>query len=343
MAALANARRQACCADSSPSDGDEQLTFALLPAFARDRWAQAWYGPRAPDRRKGRNVMAEAKVRGVTLYYEVIGNAGAWIALTPGSRRACDELRPLSEMLAGQGYRVLLHDRRNCGRSDVGFEATGSEHEIWADDLHALCRHVGAVPVFAGGSSAGARLALLYALRHTDATKGLLLWRVTGGRHAAQKLAHQYYGAYAELARSGGMAAVCASEHFAAGIAARPSNRERLMAMTPEDFIAVMDVWRENFLAAADLPVVGATEAQLRGLPTPACIVSGNDMVHTPATARRAAALIPASELHDDVVEKRRDDDLLPEWDQNDWKAKEPRLAEIFGAFLNRVEPIRGG
>jgi pimeloyl-ACP methyl ester carboxylesterase len=282
--------------------------------------------------------MAEAKVRGVTLHYETFGKAGPWITLTPGSRRPLDEQIPMAEALAREGYRVLLCDRRNCGASEVGIEATGSEHEIWADDLDALSRQVGASPIYAGGCSAGARLALLFALRHPDAVKGLLLWRVTGGAHAAQKLAHQYYGAYAELAKSGGMAAVCASEHFAAGIKLRPSNRDRLMAMKPEDFIAVMEVWRKNFLAAADLPVVGATEAQLRGMKMPVCIIAGNDKVHTPVTARKAASLIPRTELHDDVVEKRADDNLLDDWDQADWKAKEPRIVAIFTAFLKKAE-----
>lgn len=281
--------------------------------------------------------MAEAKVRGVTLHYEVIGNSGPWITLTPGSRRACDELVPMAQRLAQRGNRVLLHDRRNCGRSEVGIEASGSEHETWADDLRELCAHVGASSIYAGGCSAGARLALLYALRHPAAASGLLVWRVTGGQHAAQKLAHQYYGAYIDLARSGGMAAVCASEHFAACIAARPSNRDRLMGMKPEEFIAVMEVWRENFLAASDLPVVGATEAQLRGLKIPACIIAGNDKIHTPVAARRAAQFIARSELHDDVVEKRADDNLLDDWDQQAWKTQEGRIVDIFSAFLQRT------
>jgi pimeloyl-ACP methyl ester carboxylesterase len=281
--------------------------------------------------------MAEAKVRGVTLYYEVIGNAGPWITLTPGSRRPSDELVPMAQMLARHGYRVLLHDRRNCGRSEVGIEASGSEHETWADDLRELCAQVGAVPVYAGGCSAGARLALLFSLRHPAAASGLLLWRVTGGQHAAQKLAQQYYGDYIALAKSGGMAAVCASEHFAGRIAARPSNRDRLMAMNPDDFIAVMETWRQNFLAASDLPVVGATEAQLRGLRIPACIIAGNDKVHTPVAARRAAEFITRSAFHDDVVEKRADDNLLDDWDQQDWKAKEGRIVDIFAAFLKQA------
>src|SRR5258705_8665984 len=137
--------------------------------------------------------MAEAKVRGITLYYEVIGNAGPWIALTPGSRRSSDELAPLSGMLARHGYRVLLHDRRNCGRYDVCIEARGSEHEVWADDLHDLCGELGAVPIYAGGSSAGARLALLFALRHPAARKGLVLLRGTRGHAAAPKIPHQHF------------------------------------------------------------------------------------------------------------------------------------------------------
>jgi pimeloyl-ACP methyl ester carboxylesterase len=281
--------------------------------------------------------MAEAQVRNVTLTYEIIGDRGDWIALTPGSRRSYDELVPISKLLAAQGYRVLLHDRRNCGRSEVGIEARGSEHEIWADDLHALCQKVGATPVYAGGASAGARLALLFALRHPAAVKGLLLWRVTGGQHAAQKLAQQYYGSFMEMAKTGGMAAVCASEHFSECIKARPSNRDRLMAMKPEDFIAVMNTWRENFLQAANLPVVGATEDQLRGLRIPACIICGNDQVHTPVAARKAAALISGTEFHDDVVTKHPDNDLLKEWDAKEWKDKEGRLVEIFSTFLKRV------
>lgn len=285
--------------------------------------------------------MAEARVRGVTLYYQVIGTGGPWIALTPGARRPYDELVPIGRLLAERGYRVLLHDRRNCGRSEVGIEASGSEHEIWADDLHELARQLEAASIYVGGSSAGARLALLVALRHPAAVKGLLLWRVTGGRHAVEKLAHQYYGSFMEMARKGGMAAVCASDHFAACIAARPSNRDRLMAMKPDELIGVMGTWRENFLRAAELPVVGATEEQLRAMDIPVCIVAGNDKVHTPATARKMASLIRRSELHDDVVVKRPDDDLLEEWDQVEWKAKQGQLADIFGAFLARVE--RGG
>ena len=201
--------------------------------------------------------MSEATIRGVLINYEIIGSQGPWIALTPGSRRNYSEFVPLAHRLAQSKLRVLLHDRRNCGASEVAIEAIGSENEIWADDLFALARHVGADSIYAGGASAGARLAILYGLRHPNALSGLLLWRVTGGAFAAETLAETYYGMYMKIAARGGMAAVCESDHFRACIQARPQNRERLIAMDPAHFIAIITDWRDDFLRSAKRPVVG--------------------------------------------------------------------------------------
>ena len=280
--------------------------------------------------------MAEAVIRGVTINYQVVGDHGPWIALTPGSRRAYDELVPLAELLAARGNRVLLHDRRNCGASEVGIEPLGSEHEIWADDLYELCSQLGALPIYAGGSSAGARLAILFALRHKQAVQGLLLWRVTGGKAATEKLAKQYYGDFIDIARRDGMEGVCRSEHFAQGIARRPSNRERLMRMTPDEFISVMELWRGAFIEAGNLPIIGATEEDLHSMTAPACVIAGNDVIHTPETAARFAQLVPKAEFHDDVVEKRAPGELRPEWDPREWREQEPRIAGIFADFIER-------
>ena len=282
--------------------------------------------------------MPEAVVRGVHINYEVIGAQGPFIALTPGSRRSYAELVGLSKAIAAHGYRVLLHDRRNCGASDVAFDGSGSEHEVWADDLYALAKQLDAAPLYVGGSSAGARLAILFAIRHPDALRGLLLWRVTGGQEAVDRLAENYYGQFIKLARAGGMQAVADSEHFRECIAARPSNRERIMATNVDEFIKVMTSWREAFLKSATLPIVGATEAKLNAIKAPACLIAGNDVIHTPATARKAARLIPNSELHDDVVQKRADDQLLKDWDRKEWRDAEPRMAQIYADFLKRAE-----
>lgn len=276
--------------------------------------------------------MPTATVRGVTIKYEVLGEEGPWVALSPGGRNAMGNVRSLARRIADGGYRVVIHDRRNCGASDVVIEGEDSEYEIWADDLHALLGQLDALPAFVGGSSSGCRLSLLFALRHPEAVAGLLLWRVTGGGFAARRLAEKYYGLYIRTAREGGMKAVCGTEEFAERIAARPENRGRLMAMDPDAFIAVMSHWLAYFEAGADLPVIGVTEAELRSLSVPACIVPGNDNTHPPAVAETAHRFIAGSELHP-LMDEVLDIDTTP---FEDWDAKEADLAKIFLDFLKK-------
>jgi pimeloyl-ACP methyl ester carboxylesterase len=280
--------------------------------------------------------MPETLVRGVAIHYEVFGDRGPWIALTPGSRRGHEELVPMAQALAGNGCRVLLHDRRNCGSSDVSVEPLGSEYEIWADDLHALSQQLDALPMYVGGCSSGARLSILFGLRHPDALKGLLLWRVTGGRHASEKLAEQYYGRFIRVAAAGGMQAVAETDHFQACIAAKPSNREKLLAMDVRTFTEIMEMWREHFIRAANMPIIGATEEELQGIKVPVCLIAGNDRVHSPDTARKIARLLPNCEFHEDLVPQYPEDSLLQEWDRKEWAKAEPQMIEIFSSFLAR-------
>ncbi|MEM7365636.1 MAG: alpha/beta hydrolase, partial [Pseudomonadota bacterium] len=91
--------------------------------------------------------------RGPTsIHYEVLGESGPWVVLTPGGRQGLEAVRGLGERIRDAGYQVLLHDRRNCGASYVSIEDdTQSEQEIWADDVHALLLQLDALPVIAGG------------------------------------------------------------------------------------------------------------------------------------------------------------------------------------------------
>ena len=225
----------------------------------------------------------------------------------------------------------------------MAFDGSGSEHEVWADDLHELggnsmrCRCSSAALRPARGSP------ILFAFRHPKALRGLLLWRLTGGQQAVDRLAENYYGKFIKIARAGGMQAVCESEHFAECIKARPANRERLLRIDLDEFIKVMTYWRECFLQSATLPIVGATEAQLRGIVAPVCLIAGNDVVHTPATARKAAELIPNSELHDDVVEKRSDDNLREDWDpQGMAQCRAAHGGNLFRVPQARSSPVSG-
>lgn len=277
--------------------------------------------------------MPVTTVRGVEINYEILGERGPWVALQPGGRRGLAGVKSLGQKIAEAGHRVLVYDRRNCGASSVSFDGGNSENEVWADDLHQLLLQLDALPAFIGGSSSGCRLALLAALRRPADLRGLLLWRVTGGAYAAQRLVQNYYTQFIEAAERGGMEAVCRTEHFSGVIANNPANRGRLMSIEVSRFIAVMSEWRRSFNQGAEHPVIGISPAQLRSLTIPACVIPGNDRVHPREPGQVAHRLMPNSEYHEVLTEDRPDQDVALE----DWNAKEGLLASIFIDFLRRA------
>lgn len=272
------------------------------------------------------------RVRGVDLVYEVLGDRGSWVTVTPGGRRGIAGERVLGALIAEAGYRVLLHDRRNVGAS--GIALTGeSESMEQAEDLLALLQGLRTGPVFLAGCSAGARMSLLLARHHPEAVKALLLWRVTGGPYAAKRLAFNYYEQYLEAVARGGMDAVCATEHFAAMIAANPANRETLQSMGAEAFTAHMQRWLNAFRKTADYPVAGISPTELRQMTLPAIVIPGNDRIHPAAGAQAAHRLLPYS-IYREVMSQDVDVDA----DFAGWATKTGSLAAHFIDFLRACD-----
>lgn len=285
--------------------------------------------------------MPVATVRGASINYETLGDTGPWVALMPGGRGDLEQVRVLGTRIADAGHRVLLHDRRNCGASDIVIEGDDSEQEIWADDLYELLGQVGGLPAFVGGGSAGCRVALLLAIRHPEAVRGLLLYWVSGGAVGAERLGDSYYSQFIELARTGGMTAVSESDFFTERIAANASNRERLLAAKPRDFIATMSRWRDSFTLGAELPVIGATEEQLRAITVPTSIVPGHDDVHPQAVGEHVHSLIPTSELH--YLYSEEEQAALPSSPtEESMRDRQERLAAVFTGFLANVRSAAG-
>jgi len=127
---------------------------------------------------------------------------------------------------------------------------------------------------------------------------------------------------------------VCRTEHFSEVIASNPTNRARLMALTPQRFVTIMEEWRRAFREGAQHRVIGISPPQLRSLTMPACVIPGNDRVHPRAPGQAAHRLIPNSEYHEVLPEDRPDLDVA----LDDWNAKEGLLAAIFIDFLRRTE-----
>lgn len=277
-----------------------------------------------------------ATINGASLNYEILGNSGPWVAISPGGRRAIAAIHSLAQRIADAGYRVLIHDRRNCGASDLMLSSDLAEHEVWADDQHVLLQQVGALsgssPVFIGGSSSGCRMSLAYALRYPQAVRGLLLWRVTGGAFAAKRLAREYYGQYIAAMQTGGMAALGAMPHFRDLMAAHAPNRERLLNADPKAVIAAMTRWSEGFLSEAGLPVIGASAGQLRSIKAPACVIPGNDNTHPKSAGEALARLLPDATLNI-LFAEHQDVDVVP---PEEWAAQEAEMAGMLLAFLKR-------
>lgn len=278
--------------------------------------------------------MPVKEVRGLKIHYEIIGDSGPWFALMPGGRRRYQEILPLAKKIASEGFRVILHDRRNTGASEISLTADQTEETVWADDLHELLSQLGALPAFIGGSSSGARTSILFCLRHAEDIKGLLLMRVTGGAFAVNRLSENYYGQYIREAKVGGMSQVCQTEAYRERIEANPGNEKTLMDIKPQEFVSIMSRLRELFVSGGELPVLGVSEKELKSISTPTVIIPGNDKTHALDTAKLAHEMIPNSQLHQ-LPTPYQDVDIIP---FGDWEQFEPEITKVFTDFMRRID-----
>jgi pimeloyl-ACP methyl ester carboxylesterase len=261
--------------------------------------------------------MPFASIRSIQIFYETYGDHGPWLALNSGGRNSHAEMAPFAKQIAEQGFRVLVHDRRNTGASQMLFEGTDGEEEIWADDLYALMQSLNALPAYFGGSSAGARLSMLMRRRHPEAVKGLLLMRVTGGAFAAGRLPYVYYLQFIKAAQENGMEGVCHTDWYKERLALNPNNRDYLLSLDPKDFIAQQEYWLSKFLQGPRSPVMGMENAELAKFNLPVLVVPGNDRTHASENGIAAHQLIPGSELFQ-LPTTDQDSDLIafPLWNE---------------------------
>jgi pimeloyl-ACP methyl ester carboxylesterase len=294
---------------------------------------------RIHTRRSGKQpiIMPYINVRGIAIRYEVFGDRGPWVALSPGGRSGYAEFVSLARKIATGGFRVLLHDRRNCGASDISFDDSQGEDAHRVDDLHELLSQLNALPAFIGGSSSGCRMSLLYYLRHREAVLGLLLLRATGGSFPADRLPENYYGQFIRAAEQGGMAAVSKMDHWRDCINARPANASILMSISSGRFISAMSFWRDQLCVGANHPVIGVSEAELRSIAVPTIVLPGNDRLHSRSSGRLAHRLIPNAELHELPIHDTGVE-LVP---FSEWAPQEDEIASVLTAFMRRGASVR--
>ncbi|MDH6243971.1 alpha/beta hydrolase [Mycobacterium sp. OTB74] len=250
-------------------------------------------------------------IRGGVLTYEILGTAGDFIVLTPGGRFSKDipGLRPLAEALAAGGYRVLLWDRPNCGKSDVQLFGESESH-MRATVLSDLINTLGIGPCILAGGSGGARDSILTALLYPDQVTKLVLWNIVGGIFGTYILGHVYIVPSILAVRGRGMPGVLEVRDWRECIETNPANKERLMAFSAEDFLKIMLRWLNAFITKPGQTIPGVDDHLFDDLRIPTLIIRGgeNDLNHPKRTSLEVHSLIKGSQLID------------PPWPEDAWE-----------------------
>jgi pimeloyl-ACP methyl ester carboxylesterase len=277
--------------------------------------------------------MPVSKINGFNINWQVVGDRGPWVMATTGGRRGYDEFIPMAQKIARHGFRVMLHDRRNTGASDLWIDGNEGEEAPWLGDMHELMRQNDALPAFFCGSSAGARTSIRFYLKYPQAVRGLLLLRVTGGEFAAKRLPENYYGQFIKVANEDGMAKLIEMDAWKERFKENPAGRDYLAKLPADKFIAVFTRWKEIFEAGGKHPVMGVTEQELRSIKVPVMIIPGNDQTHSSASAAIAHKYIPGSAVHQLPITDKE----VPLIPFPEWGPYEEEIADTFVKFMQRV------
>jgi len=271
--------------------------------------SSARIGDRSGSHQAREAEMATVDIQGTTIAYEVIGEGAPWV-VTPGGRFSKDTpgVRELAQVLAANGQQVLIWDRPNTGASGVCFSGT-SESEMQADRLAALLQSLDMAPATIIGGSGGARVSLLAAARHPEVASKLAMWWISGGVFGLMTLGVVYCGESIRAAWQGGMEAVIELPEWAEVLERNPVNRERMLALDPQEFVAVLERWMGVYCPVPGAIVPGLPDERCATLAVPTLIFrSGrSDPYHTRATSEGLHELIPNSQLVD------------PPWGDREW------------------------
>jgi len=272
--------------------------------------------PAGPNLKPGEKTH---EVKGGHVVYEILGKEGDFIALTPGGRFSKDieGLRPLAQELVKGGYRVLLWDRPNCGKSDVQFYGQSESH-MRAETLHALIIGLDIGPCILAGGSGGARDSMLTTMLYPEIVRKLVVWNIVGGVYGTFVLGSYYIVPSILAVRGTGMKGVIHVDEWKQRIAENPSNRDRFLALDPDDFLKLMLRWLNAFVSKPGQTIPGVDDEMFDDIKVPTLIIRGgeNDLDHPKRTSLEVSCLIKGSQLID------------PPWPEDAWeRASEERAS----------------
>jgi len=264
-------------------------------------------------------MMPSLRINGGNVVYEILGESGDYIALTPGGRfsKEIPGLRPLADALVAGGHRVLLWDRPNCGESDVQFYGYTESH-MRAETLHALITGLGIGPCIIAGGSGGARDSILTTMLYPDVVTKLAVWNIVGGVYGSLALAGHYVMPSIQAVRGMGIEGLMRVKEWRERIDANPANEQRFLDLDADEFLKVMLRWLNAYVPKPGQTIPGVEDEMFSDITVPTMIIRGgeHDWDHPKRTSLEINCLIKGSELID------------PPWPEDAWeRASEQRAA----------------
>lgn len=251
------------------------------------------------------------EINGGTVVYEILGKEGEFIVLTPGGRFSKDipGLKPLAKKLVEGGYRVLLWDRPNCGKSDVQFYGQSESH-MRAETLQQLITKLDIGPVILLGGSGGARDSMLTTMLYPELVRKLVVWNIVGGVYGSFVLGSYYIVPSILAVRGAGMKAVSQIAEWQERIAENPDNEQRILDQDPEAFLKLMLRWLNAFVPKPGQTIPGVEDEMFDNITVPTLIIRGgeNDLDHPKRTSLEVSCLIKGSKVID------------PPWPEDAWE-----------------------
>jgi pimeloyl-ACP methyl ester carboxylesterase len=258
--------------------------------------------------RDGEQVL---EINGGSVVYEILGETGDYIALTPGGRYSKDieGLRPLAEELVKGGYRVLLWDRPNCGKSDLQFYGKSESH-MRAETLHGLITGLGIGPCVIAGGSGGARDSILTTILYPEIVTKLVTWNIVGGVYGSFVLGSYYLVPSILAVRGLGIKGLLHVAEWKERIAENAVNKDRILALDADEFLRVMLRWLNAFVPKPGQAIPGVDDEFFGDIKVPTLIIRGgeNDWDHPKRTSLEVNCLIKGSTLID------------PPWPEDAWE-----------------------
>ena len=241
--------------------------------------------------------MTTETINGFRMYYEVHGSGHPfiWVHGGLGGGEGCDGFTKNHAQALSERFRLIFYDRRTAGRSESPTE--GYSMTVFAEDVHALLRHLGVNRAHLLGSSAGGPIATTYALEHPEMVSSLFLINTMTYSSEPERVARRK-----ELDTI--LAAEKAGGREAGAEAAVLYRQPQVKAQDPERFQRLYKIRLGNYEGVnrtmeAYLAVGDSIEKRLGELKMPVFIAHGDADTTIPVRCGHDLHRgIPGSELH---------------------------------------------